>query len=168
MATDSTAQVRDSRTSSAPTLAPGDIRTDQPTRTATLKWVIVVDAQLGPGLIANATACLAAAVGNAIPGLLGPDGADATGNHHPGLPWAGCAILAADPATLADLRTRATGNPRLHLVDMPEAAQTSRVYDDYLATLAGTDPTDLRYRAISIVGPRNKIDKLVGKLPLLR
>jgi hypothetical protein len=51
---------------------------------------------------------------------------------------------------------------------MPRAAQTSRVYDEYLASLAETGEDALGYHAVSLAGPRNKIDKLVGKLPLLR
>jgi hypothetical protein len=143
------------------------IRTDLPTRHARSKWVVVVDAALGPGLIANATACVAAAVGYATPGLLGRAGQDASGHHHPGLPWAGCSILAADRDTLRDIRRRATTAGGLLVVDMPEAAQTNRVYDHYLADLADQEAADLTYLAVSIVGARTTVDKLVGHLPLL-
>lgn len=51
---------------------------------------------------------------------------------------------------------------------MPERAQSSRVYDEYLDRLAGTKHEDLTYRAVSLVGPRNQVSKLVGKLSLLR
>jgi hypothetical protein len=34
--------------------------------------------------------------------------------------------------------------------------------------VASTEAADLTYYAVSIVGPRNKVDKLVGKLSLLR
>jgi hypothetical protein len=151
-----------------PRLESDEIRTDLPTRNAKLKWVVVVDTALGAGLIANAAVCLAAAVGNAIPTLLGPGTVDASGTHHPGLPWTGCSILAADAVTVAEIRAKASTKDGLLVVDMPAQAQTSRVYDEYLASVAGTEADDLAYYAVSIVGPRNKVDKLVGKLPLLR
>jgi hypothetical protein len=151
-----------------PRFAPEEIRTDLPTRAARLKWVIVVDGDLGLGLIANAAACMAAAVGHAVPTLLGPPGHDGGGRQHVGLPWMGCSILAGDSTTVGEIRNKAIGKDGLLVVDMPEPAQTSRVYDEYLAALTAVDGADLRYYAVSIVGPRNKIDKLVGKLPLLR
>ncbi|MFI6457332.1 DUF2000 domain-containing protein [Streptosporangium amethystogenes] len=149
-------------------LSSEDIRTDQPTRQAKLKWVVVVDQNLPAGRLVNAAACMAAAVGKILPDLVGRDGEDASGVHHPGLPWAGCSILAADADTLHALRAKAATKDDLIIVGMPEPAQTSRVYDEYLDRLADTRNEDLAYSAISLVGPRNKIDKLVGKLGLLR
>ena len=51
---------------------------------------------------------------------------------------------------------------------MPASAQSNRVYDGYLAELAGTKPEDLAVSAVSIIGPRNKVAKLVKNLSLLR
>ena len=148
-----------------PAFAPDEIRIDRPTREARLKWVMVVDRDLKPGLIANAVGCLAAAVGHAVPTLLGPGGEDAVGCVHPGLPWTGCSILAADRDKVATVRAKAIGRIGVHVVDMPEPAQTSRVYQEYLDILAKSE--ELRYYAISLVGPRNAVDKLVGGLRLL-
>ena len=53
------------------------------------------------------------------------------------------------------------------IVDMPAAAQAHRVYDDYLAELAGTSPDDLGVTAFSLVGPRNRVDKIVKRLDLM-
>ncbi|MEU0951450.1 DUF2000 domain-containing protein [Streptomyces niveus] len=144
------------------------VRTDLSTRQAPLKWVIVVDEDLPAGRAVNAAACTAAAVGRALPDLLGGDGRDGSGHVHPGLPWAGCSVLAADAATLHALREKAAAKEDVLVVDMPEPAQTSRIYDEYLDLLAGTKHEDLTYHAVALVGPRNRIGKLVGKLPLLR
>ena len=54
------------------------------------------------------------------------------------------------------------------VADMPASAQANRVYDDYLAELAQTKPEDLAVSAVSIIGPRNKVAKLVKNLGLLR
>ncbi|MEV0278648.1 DUF2000 domain-containing protein [Streptomyces sp. NPDC050610] len=153
---------------SVPELTTDDVRTDLSTRQAKLKWVIVVDAALPAGRQVNAAACIAAGVGRQHPALLGADAEDADGFHHPGLPWAGCSILAADAAALNALRGKAAEKEDVLIFDMPEHAQSVKVYDQYLEQVAGTKAGDLVYCAVSLLGPRNRIDKLVGKLPLLR
>jgi len=145
----------------APGFSAGEIATGERTSAARLKWVIVADASAPAGLAVNAVACTAASTGAAVAGLIGPPGEDAEGHRHPGLPWAGCTVLAVSPADLAGIRARA-------VVDMPASAQTNRVYDDYLAELAQTKPEDLAVSAVSIIGPRNKVAKLVKNLGLLR
>ncbi|MEV0848904.1 DUF2000 domain-containing protein [Streptomyces sp. NPDC049954] len=145
----------------------GDVRTDLSTRQAPSKWVIVVDRDLPAGRQVNAAACMAAAVGRALPHLIGPDAVDASGETHPGLPWAGCSVLAAEAGTLAALRAKAAARPDVLVVDMPEAAQRARVYDTYREQVAQEESSALGYCAISLVGARNRVDRLVGRLPLL-
>jgi hypothetical protein len=41
------------------------------------------------------------------------------------------------------------------------------VYDDYLRELAKTEPADLALLAMSLLGPRNQVAKLVRNLALL-
>jgi hypothetical protein len=146
--------------------APEEIDTSAPTRAARLKWVVVVNDGLPPGPAVNAAVCIAAATGQAVPGLLGPDGTDGDGALHPGLPWAGCAVLRAGTERLRELRARASGSPDVFVADMPSLAQQVRVYDEYLQGLRDAGQA-LDYAAIGLVGPRNRIDKLVRKLPLL-
>jgi len=145
----------------------GEIATGEPTRAARLKWVIVTDESAPAGLMVNAVACTAASTGAAVRRLIGPSGSDAAGVRHPGLPWAGCTVLTASPAALAGLRAKAAATDGVLIVDMPASAQTNRVYDGYLAELAQTKPDDLAVSAVSIIGPRNKVSKLVQNLSLL-
>ena len=144
-----------------------EIQPGAPTRAARLKWVVVVDAALPPGRAVNAAVCTAAATENAVAGLLGDAAVDADGNAHPGLPWAGCTVLTADTATLRTIRTKAAARPDVFVADMPAAAQRTRVYTEYLGAVGETRADDLDYQAVSIVGPRNPVDKIVGKLPLM-
>jgi hypothetical protein len=146
---------------------PDEIRIDQPTRSARLKWVIVVDDALPAGRAVNAATLVAAATTAHVTGLLGPDAKDAGGAVHPGLPWAGCAVLGAPAAKLAAIRTRAAGLLGVFVADMPVHAQDTRVYDEYLRRVGESDTGALGYHALSLVGPRNRIDKLVHGLTLL-
>jgi hypothetical protein len=144
-----------------------EIDTSAPTRAARLKWVIVVNADIPGGLAVNAASCVAAATARNVSGILGGEATDADGNLHAGLPWAGCSVLAADAATLRTIRAKAAAHEHCWVADMPAAAQQTRVYDEYLATVAGSPADDIEYYAVSVVGPRNRVDKIVGHLPLL-
>jgi hypothetical protein len=146
---------------------PEEIVTSEPTRAARLKWVIVVDRTIPAGRMANAVACVAASTGEAVAGMIGPIGPDASGDVHTGLPWAGCTILTAEPHELADVRAKAVASADVFVADMPVLAQTTRVYDEFLAELAQTKPDDLAVCAISVVGPRNRVSKLVKRLELM-
>lgn len=147
---------------------PDEIRTDEPTRAARLKWVVIVDEALPAGRAANAAICVAAATAAEVTGLLGPDAKDASGERHPGLPWAGCTVLGASAARLAEIRAKATGAPGVYVADMPVAAQSTRIYDEYLRQVGEADTADITYHAVSLVGPRARVDKLVHRLPLLQ
>jgi hypothetical protein len=137
------------------------------TREARLKWVIIADADQAEGRRANGIACIAAAFGAGVPGLLGTPGTDADGVVHPGLPWAGCSLLAAGAEQLVALRARAAAEEGVLVVGMPAAAQESRVYDEYLAALGATPTAELREVAVGLIGPRKAIERLTRKLRLL-
>jgi hypothetical protein len=49
------------------------------------RCAIVIDADLAPGLAANAAAVLALTLGATVDGIVGPDLVDADGEVHPGL-----------------------------------------------------------------------------------
>ena len=146
---------------------PEEIVTSEPTRSARFKWAIVADTTIPAGLMANAVACVAASTGAVVQGLIASGGPDASGYAHPGLPWAGCTVLGGTPEEIAAVRARAATADGVLVADMPRSAQTNRVYDDYLAELAGTKPEDLGVSGFSLFGPRNRVDKLVKKLALL-
>ncbi|WP_113704348.1 DUF2000 domain-containing protein [Nonomuraea lactucae] len=147
--------------------APEEIDPTAPTRAARLKWVIVVNGELPSGRAVNAAVCAAAATAASVTGLLGEEAVDSEGDSHPGLPWAGCSVLAADPVTLRTIRGKAAASAGTFVADMPAAAQHTRVYAEYLETVSKTAADDIEYYAVSIVGPRNRVDKIVGRLPLL-
>jgi hypothetical protein len=150
-----------------PSFGSHEITTHDSTRAARLKWVVVVDRDLPAGRMVNAVACVSATTGSLVEGLVAAGGPDAAGVEHPGLPWAGCSVLATSAERLANARSRAVAVPGLLVVDMPLAAQTNRVYDDYLAELASTPADGLGVSAVSIVGDRAEVDAIVKRLSLL-
>lgn len=147
--------------------SPEEIDTSAPTRAAKLKWVVVVNEDLPPGLAANAAICTAAATAPNIAGILGDGAEDADGFLHPGLPWAGCTVLVANAQTLRTIRAKGAAHEHTFVADMPAAAQQTRVYDEYRASVAMSRADEIEYYAVSLVGPRNRVDRIIGHLPLL-
>lgn len=147
--------------------APDEILTSESTRAARLKWVIVVNEELPPGLAVNAAICAAAATTAQVDGLLGHPATDADGHEHPGLPWTGCTVLVADAATLRDIRSKAAAHGETFVADMTASAQQTRVYDEWVSAVSESAAGDIEYYAVSIVGPRNRIDRMVGRLSLM-
>lgn len=138
------------------------------TRALPVRWAVVVDGGLPAGLVTNAAACLGAAVAALVPAVIGDSARDASGTLHPGLPWLGCTVLRGDAATVRVVRSRALCDPAVLVADMSAVAQQVRVYADYLARLRDAAEERLAYYAVSVLGPRKAIDRLVGSLPLLR
>jgi hypothetical protein len=162
----STDEIQDDGSQAVHGYSPDEMSTGERTGAAKLKWVVIVDEALSPGQAVNAAVCVAAATAPGVPGLLGAGGPDASGYWHPGLPWAGCSILAADAGQLMAIRQQAIERQVL-AADMPASAQATRVYDEYLRSLAKTEPGDLAPLAISVIGPWNQVAKLVRRLELL-
>ena len=113
----------------------------------------------------NAAVCVAAATSAAVTGLLGPDALDRDHSIHAGLPWAGCTILMAISERISAIRAKAAAADDTFIADMPAQAQQTRVYAEYLANMSTAETID--YHAISLVGPRNRVSKLVHSLPPL-
>lgn len=147
--------------------SPDEIDLSLSTRAARLKWVIAVSADLPSGRATNAAVCVAATTIGAVAGLLGPDVEDADGRSHPGLPWTGCTVLAATREQLETIARKASAAADVFVADMPALGQATRIYDEYVAAMAQTSAEQLEPLAVSIVGPRNRVDRLVGSLPLL-
>lgn len=147
---------------------PEEIRIDESTRSARLKWVVVIDSSLERGLQANAAVCVSAATQAGVTGLLGPDATDASGGSHPGLPWAGCTVLGATSEELVTLALATGERDGVFAAIMPASAQATRVYSEYLAAVEAAPTAELKPLAVSIVGERKAVDKLIRRLQLLQ
>ncbi|MDR5711728.1 DUF2000 family protein [Nesterenkonia flava] len=102
-----------------------------------------------------------------VSGVLGPAAEDAGGSQHAPLPWLGCTVVTASREKLRVLRAKAQAREDTYVADMPVSAQQTRVYQEYLETMAGSPAEELVYAALSVVGPRSYIERLIGGLSLM-
>ena len=79
-------------------------------------------------------------------------------------------VLAGGPEVFQTLRRR-LAEPEFSdvaAVDFTDLAQSCRTYDEWTARAAATPEEDLRYVGLALWGPKKKVDRLTGSLPLLR
>jgi hypothetical protein len=134
------------------------------------KCVMVIDAELPLGLIANTAAVLALTLGKRIDGIIGPDVLDAEGHVHAGITNQPIPILKGNKDIIRQIKikTMTTGPTELLVVDFSNAAQTTTTYQDYTEKIMQFTTEQLDYLGIALWGNKKIVNKLTGSMPLLR
>lgn len=131
------------------------------------KLVIVVSEELERGVVANISGLLGVSIGHHVAGIVGPDVKDATGRVHPGMSTMALPVLSAGAEALAAIHDDAAAQKDLVVFDVTDAAVASRDYDSYTTRIQ--DPGETwRPLGIAIYGPRRQVDRVTGRLRLLR
>jgi hypothetical protein len=135
-----------------------------------MKIVMVINAQLPPGLIANTAAVLGISLGNKQAEIVGCDIRDAAGNNHLGITEKTIPVLAGSKDQIKSLRDNlfAAEYSDITVVDFSEIAQRCLDYEAYIRMLSGLDSAEIFYHGICIFGPAKKVSKVTGNLGLLR
>lgn len=134
------------------------------------KCVMVIDESLPLGFAANTAAIMGITLGKRMPQVVGADVTDGSGNEHLGIIEFPVPILRGSPAALRHIRKRLY-EPEfadLLVADFTDLAQGCRTYAEFIEKMAHVPECDLRYYGIAICGPRKKVSKLTGSMPLLR
>lgn len=127
----------------------------------------MVDADLPPGLAANAAAVLALSLGARVQDLVGADMVDGDGVVHVGLIPRGLPVLAGSRSELARLR-RAAADAGVFVVDFPAAGQETTDYAQLCDRVAQLSGPELDYVGVGLCGAGRAVRRLSGALPLLR
>lgn len=133
-----------------------------------LKASVIIADDLPPGLATNAAALVGAAFGNRLKFLTGPDVTDRSGEAHTGLTWLPFTMLKADRTTVQAIRQQASAHPSLLIVDVPEQAQMTRVYEDFSQRIASAEREELQYLAVGLYGDRSIVTALTKKISLYK
>ena len=134
------------------------------------KCVIVVDETLSLGMAANTAVILGLTLGEEEPSIIGPKVRDKSGREHLGITIAPIPVLKGSRAVMMELREKLY-EPEyedVRCVDFSETASYSNSYEDYRDRLAEQSGDAIRYIGIGIIGPKKKVNRLTGGLPLLR
>jgi hypothetical protein len=131
-----------------------------------IKPVIVLADDLPAGLKSNLAAVLGMSLGKLRPDLVGADTPTEDGFLLPGVTTVAVPVLSAPAAQLPLLFAGAAGLP-VRLAYM-EAAYVASDYPDYAARIAASPLSSHVPRALLLAGSRKAVDRICGRLPLLR
>lgn len=136
-----------------------------------MKLVMVINRDLPLGLVANTAAVLGISLSKIYQeDIVGGDIVDADGNLHLGITAQTIPILSASREQVKEIR-EAMFEPafaEVAAIDFSEAAQRCLNYEQYVRSLAQLSAEELFYLGVCMYGPKKKVNKLTGSLPLLR
>ncbi|WP_040439753.1 DUF2000 domain-containing protein [Roseibium aggregatum] len=130
------------------------------------KPVIILSQELPLGVKANFAAVLGMSLGHLRPDLIGAETPTYDGVCLPGITNTALPVLGAPADDLPALFFAAEDLP-VRLAYMRDAFE-AKDYDDYTARIASRPISDHAPQAILLGGPRKKVDRICGRLPLLR
>lgn len=134
------------------------------------KCVMVIDGALPLGIIANTAAIMGITMGKQMPEVVGADVTDQSGSQHLGIVGFPVPILKGSPEIIKEIREKlyAPDYRDLTVVDFSDLAQGCKTYDEFIGKMADVPESTLQYFGLAICGPKKKINKLTGSMPLLR
>ena len=134
------------------------------------KCVMIIDEALPTGETANVAAILGITLGGKLPEVVGQSVVDGVGNFHMGVIKIPVPVLKADRETIRKLRLRLYEKPfeELTAVDFTDLAQGCKTYDEFVEKMSHVPESTLQYFGVAICGPKKKVNKLTGSMPLLR
>lgn len=134
------------------------------------KCVMVIDESLPLGIIANTAAIMGITLGKKMPEVVGADVTDQSGNEHLGIIEFPVPILRGTRSIIKQIRERLylPDFQDLTVVDFSDLAQSCKTYDEFTQKMGNVSKSTLQYFGLAICGPRKKVNKLTGSMPLLR
>jgi len=130
-----------------------------------MKIAIALDDTLGPGFLANASACITSGLFNNEDDILGPQ-IDADNFTY--IPITKIPILITkNNKNWKELLKRAKKNKLKYMVFTKEGQSTTS-YEDYVARVKDKPLEDVEVVGIGVLGEDNLVKKFCGDLPLLR
>jgi hypothetical protein len=132
------------------------------------KCAIVISESLPTGLAVNAASVLAVSLGANVEGIVGDDVKDSDGVTHSGVIFIPLPVLRHSTEGIAALLQSAAADDELFVYTFSSLAQSCKTYDEYIERMGATPTRDVEVVGVTLYGPKKKMNKLVGSLPLLR
>lgn len=131
---------------------------------------MAIDENLPLGIIANTAAIMGITLGKEMPEVVGTNVTDQSGNEHLGIIEFPVPILKGSPEIIKTIREKLY-QPDFHdltVVDFSDLAQGCKTYDEFIEKMGNVSESALQYFGLAICGPKKKVSKLTGNMPLPR
>ncbi|MDU6922913.1 DUF2000 domain-containing protein [Franconibacter helveticus 513] len=132
------------------------------------KCAIIVEKTLTPGLAINAASVIGVSLGRQVDNLVGPEMQSQDGVVYPGVIYAPLPILLTQEEPLTTTLARALSDPEILVMPFSTLAQSCKTYEEYGERISQARSEAIGLAAVGLLGPKKKINKLTGHLPLYR
>lgn len=133
-----------------------------------VKCVMIIDESLPLGIAMNTAAVLGISLGKKIPECVGEDVLDQDGIAHAGTIQIPVPVLKLGIKEMTELVHSVKGDEEVMMLDFTDVAQGCKVYEEYIERSSAHKTEEFTYYGIALYGPKKKINKLTGSLPLYR
>jgi len=132
------------------------------------RCTVVIDDRLSPGLAMNAASVIGISFGRTVENLVGPDLRSADGVNYPGVIYAPLPVLLAGGEYVRHLLSVSAEDEEIYAMPFSALAQSCRTYEEYGDRISPVDSQHIELVAIGLIGPKKKISRLTGNLPLYK
>jgi hypothetical protein len=132
------------------------------------RCTIVIDKNLPAGLAINAASVIGISFGRTVENLVGPDMQSLDAINYPGVIYSPLPVLLASGEYIRELLTHAESDNEIYIMPFSALAQSCKTYDEYGERISSVDSSNIELVAVGLIGPKNKITKMTGNLPLYK
>lgn len=132
------------------------------------RCTIIIDNALPAGLAINAASVIGISFGRTIDGLVGPDRQSLDAVNYPGVISAPLPVLRASGEDLRQFLSVADADDEMYVMPFSALAQSCKTYDEYGERLSAVKSDAIALVAIGLAGPKKKVTKMTGDLPLYK
>lgn len=132
------------------------------------RCTIIIDKDLPAGLAMNAASVIGISFGRTVENLVGPDMQSLDNVNFPGVIYAPLPVLLASGHSLREIQVSAESDEEIYVMQFSALAQSCKTYNEYGEKISSVKSENIELVAIGIIGPKKKITKLTGNLPLYK
>ncbi|UTH75626.1 DUF2000 domain-containing protein [Chromobacterium sp. IIBBL 290-4] len=132
------------------------------------RCAIVIDKELPTGLAINAASVIGISFGRQVENLVGPDMQSQDQVNYPGVIYSPLPILLATNDYIREMLDSFDDDGEIYIMPFSALAQSCKTYDEYGERISSVDSSDIELVAVGLIGPKKKINKVTGSLPLFK
>lgn len=132
------------------------------------RCTIVINKNLPIGLAMNAASVIGISFGRTVENLVGSDLKSQDDINYPGVIYSPLPILTASKEYIHELLSSAEQEDDIYHMPFSALAQSCKTYDEYGKKISTVRSDEIELVAIGLIGPKKKITKITGSLPLYK